>query len=60
MAKIIPEKHPANREQTNVQIIKESKLLCGYFLPSVIGYVVGLIATMLALTVMHSGQPALL
>mmetsp|Transcript_46898 Transcript_46898/g.132243 ORF Transcript_46898/g.132243 Transcript_46898/m.132243 type:complete len:124 (+) Transcript_46898:2-373(+) len=36
------------------------KLASGYFLPSVIGYFVGLCATIAALMIMQMGQPALL
>uniref|UniRef100_A0A7S4R100 PA domain-containing protein n=1 Tax=Alexandrium monilatum TaxID=311494 RepID=A0A7S4R100_9DINO len=35
-------------------------LLCGYFLPAVVGYCVGLCVTVAAVLAMHKGQPALL
>merc|ERR1712151_32469 len=34
--------------------------LHGYFLPGIIGYALGLISTMIALSIMKTGQPALL
>eukprot|EP00434_Breviolum_minutum_P012303 symbB.v1.2.010842.t1/scaffold717.1/size169572/4 len=41
-------------------ILSHKKIGEGYFLPSLVGYFVGLCATIVALTVMKMGQPALL
>jgi len=39
---------------------KRRRLVDGYFAPSVVGYFVGLVATIVSLVVMRKGQPALL
>merc|ERR1719343_969800 len=41
-------------------LLSQRRLLAGYFLPSLIGYFCGLCCTILALSIMRMGQPALL
>merc|ERR1712066_128700 len=41
-------------------LLSNRRLLRGYFLPSLVGYFIGLSTTMVALFVMNMGQPALL